>query len=474
MKLPVRQVAEWLGLADATAAGSLITGWSVDSRSLKAGDLFFALRGPNHDGHAYVRDALQAGAAAVVVDREIPGSPQAEGRVLRVEDSLQALQQLAARARQLWGGRLVAVTGSAGKTTTKDIIAKMLAVQYRTAKNEGNLNNHVGMPLSLLRLDQTAQVAVMEMGMNHAGEIRHLAEIANPDTGVVTNVGPAHIENFESIDAIAAAKRELIESLSSSATAVLNADDERVAKFRDAHSGPSVMYGLSPEAAVRNVDVRAEDVRLLPEGVEFRVNGVAFASSLPGRHAVSNLLAGIAVAQVYEIAPERLTATVRGFVPGKMRGERFHHHGILIYNDCYNSNPDAVRAMLDVLREAPARKRIAVLGEMLELGRWAEPLHRDVGSYAAESGLNVLVGIRGAACYMLDAATRSGLRADAAFFFEDPREAGRLVRSLALPGDAVLFKGSRGVHVELALEEFLAPNPTEDAQDRTPSPGGSR
>jgi UDP-N-acetylmuramoyl-tripeptide--D-alanyl-D-alanine ligase len=223
-----------------------------------------------------------------------------------------------------------------------------------------------------------------------------------------------------------------------------------------------VTYGIAPEA-----DVRAGDVRLLPEGVEFRVNGVAFASSLPGRHAVSNLLAGIAVAQVYGIAPERLTATVRGFVPGKMRGERFYHHDILIYNDCYNSNPDAVRAMLDVLREAPARKRIAVLGEMLELGRWAEPLHRDVGSYAAESGLNVLVGIRGAACYMLDAATRSGLRADAAFFFEDPREAGRLVRSLALPGDAVLFKGSRGVHVELALEEFLA-------HDDASSPGGVR
>ena len=479
MKLPVRLIAEWLGLAaesTATVAGPIVTGWSVDSRSLRAGDLFFALRGPNHDGHAYVRDVLQAGAAAVVVDREIPGSPSAEGRVLRVEDSLQALQQLAAGARQLWGGRLVAVTGSAGKTTTKDIIAEMLAQGYRTAKNEGNLNNHVGLPLSLLRLEETAEVAVIEMGMNHAGEIRRLAEIAAPDTGVVTNVGEAHIENFDSIEGIAAAKRELIESLSPNAIAVLNADDPRVAAFRTAHAGRTVLYGMSPEAVVQPGDVRAEDVRLLPEGVEFRVNGVRFASSLPGRHSVSNILAGIAVAQVYGIAPERLREPVRNLAPGGMRGESLHHNGILIYNDCYNSNPGAVRAMLDVLREAPARKRIAVLGEMLELGRWAEPLHRDVGSYAAWSGLNVLVGIRGAACYMLDAATRSGLRADAAFFFEDPREAGRLVRSLASPGDAVLFKGSRGVHVELAVEEFLAPNPTEDpAQDRTPSPqGGSR
>jgi UDP-N-acetylmuramoyl-tripeptide--D-alanyl-D-alanine ligase len=469
MKLSVRQVAEWLNLAaesSAAVTGTIVTGWSIDSRSLQAGDLFFAIRGPNHDGHEYVREVLQAGAAAVVVDREIPGSPPAESRILRVEDSLQALQQLAAKARQFWGGRLVAVTGSAGKTTTKDIIAEMLAEEYRTAKNEGNLNNHVGMPLSLLRLDPAAEVAVIEMGMNHSGEIRRLAEIAKPDTAVVTNVGPAHIENFDSIDAIAAAKRELVEALSANGTAVLNADDPRVAAFRNAHPGRSVMYGMAAEAVVQPLDVRAEDVRLLPEGVEFRVSGVPFASSLPGLHAVSNLLAGIAVAQVYGIAPERLTETVHRLAPGNMRGERLHHNGILIYNDCYNSNPDAVRAMLDVLREAPARKRIAVLGEMLELGRWAEPLHRDVGSYAARSGLNVLVGIRGAACYMLDAATRSGLRADAAFFFEDPREAGRLLRSLASPGDAILFKGSRGVHVELALEEFLA--------DPAPSSGGSR
>src|SRR5580658_4803601 len=248
MNLRLRQLGGWLGLS-AELADTVVTGWSIDSRSLRAGDLFFAIRGPNHDGHEYVRNVLQAGAAAVVVDREIPGIPPAEGRVLRVEDSLQALQQLAARARQHWGGRLVAVTGSAGKTTTKDIIAAMLAAKYKTAKNEGNLNNHIGMPLSLLRLDETAEVAVIEMGMNHAGEIRQLAEIAKPDTGVVTNVGTAHIENFDSIDAIAAAKRELIEALppsaaaSSNATAVLNADDGRVAAFRGAHRGRSVLYG---------------------------------------------------------------------------------------------------------------------------------------------------------------------------------------------------------------------------------------
>jgi UDP-N-acetylmuramoyl-tripeptide--D-alanyl-D-alanine ligase len=301
-------------------------------------------------------------------------------------------------------------------------------------------------------MDDQARVAVLEMGMNHAGEIRALAGIARPNVGVVTNVGAAHMESFDSIDGIAAAKRELIESLPPNGTAVLNADDPRVAAFASVHPGPTVTFGESQRA-----DVRAEDVRFSEDGLAFRVGSAHFESPLTGHHSVSNLLAGIAVAGIYGITPDRLTDRVRNTRPGKMRGERFRHRGILVFDDCYNSNPDAARAMLAVLRDTPARRRIAVLGEMLELGRWAEPLHRDVGNYAAECGIDVLVGLRGAACFMLDAAKRSGLRADAAFFFDDPVPAGLLVRSLAEPGDAVLFKGSRGVHVELALEQFLAP-----------------
>ncbi len=425
----------------------IVTGWSVDSRTLKPGDLYFALRGPNHDGHAYVAEVLRAGAAAAVVDRGAEG----QGVLLRVTDSLEALQKLAAWARTKWGGSVVAVTGSAGKTTTKDVIAEMLSVEMKTAKTEGNLNNHVGLPLSLLRLGEAARVAVLEIGMNHAGEIRHLASLARPDVAVVTNVGPAHIENFDSIDGIAAAKRELVESLSESGTAVLNADDPRVAAMAAAHRGRTILYGESPAA-----HVRAEDVEYRDDGIRFRTSGTVFESSLPGRHSLLNLLAGIAVAGAYGIAPERLQEKIRTLVPGKMRGERIERAGLTILNDCYNSNPDAARAMLDVLTRTPAKRRIAVLGEMLELGRWAEPLHRDVGDYAARRRIDVLVGIRGATCHMLDAAKRAGLQASAALFFDDPREAGRYVRSVARPGDAILFKGSRGVRVELALEELLA------------------
>jgi UDP-N-acetylmuramoyl-tripeptide--D-alanyl-D-alanine ligase len=342
----------------------------------------------------------------------------------------------------------VGVTGSAGKTTTKDVIAEMLATEMKTAKTVGNLNNHVGVPLSLLRLDENARVAVIEMGMNHAGEIRDLAAIAMPDVGVVTNVGTAHIEAFESIEGIAAAKRELIDALPESGTAVLNADDPRVKAMARGHV---ILYGLSADA-----QIRAEEVEESNEGAKFRVGATHFTTSLHGQHSVSNILAGLAVAQVYGIAPQRLVGAVKNLTPGKMRGERFVHRGIVVYNDCYNSNPDAVRAMLDVLRATPARRRIAVLGEMLELGRWAEPLHRDVGSYAVGQGIDVLVGIRGAAWSLTDAAKLAGLSAGAALFFDEPADAGRAVKAIAQPGDAILFKGSRGVHVEKALEQFLA------------------
>lgn len=444
MRMALKEVARGLG-QEVDWAGAA-TGWSIDSRTIAPGDLFFALRGPAHDGHDYIAEVFRKGAAAVVAERAV----EAAERVLVVRDSLQALQGVAARAREMWAGDVIGVTGSAGKTTTKDVIAEMLSTEMRTGKTVGNLNNHVGVPLSLLRLDESARVAVIEMGMNHAGEIRHLSAIARPNHGVVTNVGYAHIESFESIEGIAAAKQELIDALPPEGTAVLNADDARVKAM--GRGRKALLYGTSAEA-----DIRAEDVEFLEEGARFRVGPVRFETALSGRHSVLNILAGLAVARIYEIPPERLVDAVRNLKPGKMRGETFRHRGILVLDDCYNSNPDAAKAMLDVLRDTPARRRIAVLGEMLELGRWAEPLHRDVGSYAAGQGIDVLVGIRGAAWSMVDAARLAGHSAGAALFFDDPAEAGRAVRAMAQAGDAVLFKGSRGVHVERALEQFLAP-----------------
>jgi UDP-N-acetylmuramoyl-tripeptide--D-alanyl-D-alanine ligase len=443
-------------------SGLIISGWSIDTRTLAAGDLFFALRGPSHDGHDYVEEAIRKGAAGVVVDHAIEGL----GNALVVPDTLGALQSLAGWARKRWGGQVIGVTGSAGKTMTKDAIARLLSAEMKVGKTIGNLNNHVGVPLSILRLPDDCRVAVLEMGMNHAGEIRALAGIAGPNVGVVTNVGYAHTEFFDSIEGVALAKRELIEALPADGVAVLNADDPRVFEFRNAVGqairlsngtgespvppGRSVTFGFSEGAAVR-----AQNLELAADTSRFEVNGVHFDIPLPGRHGVMNALAAIAVAGVYGIPPERLTAAARSLESGKMRGERIQTGGITILNDCYNSNPEAVRAMVDVLVATPARRRLAVLGEMLELGPSAEPLHREIGSYIAGRGIDVLIGIRGASRHMVDEAMRAGL-SGAAYFFEDPETAGDFVRRMALDGDAILFKGSRGVAVEKAMERLLA------------------
>lgn len=444
IQLELSEIARVI-LSEAGATGR-VSGYSIDSRTLEPGDLFFALRGDNSDGHEHLAQAFERGAAAAVIDREV----SANGNTLRVVDSLGALQQLARWARKRWGRKVVGVTGSAGKTSTKDVIATLMSRTMQVGKTVGNFNNHIGLPLSVLRLPDEARVAVLEVGMNHAGEIRDLCTIARPEIGVVTNAGSAHIENFSGIDGIALAKRELIEALPIDGIAILNADDERVRRFADVHPGRTITFGISEGA-----EVRAEDVEIMETGVRFRVGPAQFESSLHGRHGVRNILAGIAVSQVLGIEPLQLRESVQSLAPGKMRGERLNYKGIKIFNDCYNSNPDAARAMLEVLRETPAQRHIAVLGEMLELGDWAEALHRDVGRYAAECGMSVLIGIRGAARHMVDAAVDAGQAKEAAYFFEDPVEAGALLRQIAKPGDAILFKGSRGTRVERALDEFL-------------------
>lgn len=422
-------------------------GWSIDSRQLNPGDLFFAVKGENFDGHAFIETVFDKGAVAAVVSESIalPSCP-----VLEVPDTITALQQLAASARERWTKPVVAITGSAGKTSTKEIVAALLSSRFRVSKTLGNLNNHLGLPLTLLRLDQAADIAVLELGMNHAGEIRALAAIARPQIGVVTNVGYAHIEAFSSIDGVAAAKRELIEALPPEGVAVLNADDPRVALFK--HPGKVVTYGIAPNAAIRAVDVHTDT-----QSSTFAVNGVAFATRLTGRHAVSNILAGLAVASLFDIPFIDLVNPVRELTPGKMRGERCEWNGVTILDDSYNSNPEAARAMLDVLAAEKAERRIAVLGEMLELGSWADKLHRELGEYAAGLGIDILIGIRGASRQMVEQAVAAGMGkhtlvgSRAALFFDDPEPAGDFLRSIVQPGDTVLFKGSRGTHVERAL-----------------------
>jgi UDP-N-acetylmuramoyl-tripeptide--D-alanyl-D-alanine ligase len=452
MTLDLLDAARAMGAAG-EPAGRPVAGWTVDTRTLEAGDVYFALRG-KRDGHEFVPQAIEKGAAAVVIETAC-----ADASALRVADTLAALGQLAAWARRQWGGTVIGVTGSAGKTTTKDAIAHLLAVGGPVGRTVGNFNNHIGVPLSILRLPDRARAAVIEIGMNHAGEIRALAAIARPEIGVVTNVGTAHVEFFDSIEGVAAAKRELIESLPPDGVAVLNADDPRVRRFHDVHPGRSVTFGFSEDA-----DVRAEDVATDGAGTRFRTLGVDFETGLTGTHAVMNLLAALAVAQVMEIAPADLREAVASFTVDAMRGGRTVHRGIAVWNDCYNSNPEAAERMIDVLAQASARRRFAVLGEMLELGRASGALHRRVGAYAARHGVDVLIGVQGQAQAMVEAARAEGL--GEARFFADPAEAGVFVRQMARAGDAVLFKGSRGVRMERAFDEFQSERQGEPANEQ--------
>ena len=456
----LREAAQLTGaIVPGGSLGAVATGWSIDSRTVQPGDCFFALRGPVHDGHEFVAQVLAKGAVAAFVDHPTG----ARGLELQVADTTTALRQLGHGLREQWGGTVVAVTGSAGKTTTKDTIAALTSVAFPTGRTMGNLNNHFGVPLSLLRLPQDCRVGVIEMGMNHAGEIRQLAQIARPQIGVVTNVGWAHAENFSGgVAGIAGAKRELIESLPMDGIAVLNADDEYVRQFAAVHPGRSILFGLSEGA-----EVRATSVQLLPEGgSRFEALGVKFHSPLAGRHGISNVLAAIAVARALEIAPEKLTDAVRSLAPGKMRGERLERNGVLIINDCYNANPEAMKSMLELLRETPARRRIAVLGEMLELGPSAGTLHREIGRFTAEQGIDAVFGIRGAARFMVDEAKQAGLSGGAAYFFPTAEEAGDFLRNYYRTGDVILFKGSRGVAVEKALERAFPDAQPDTAKER--------
>jgi UDP-N-acetylmuramoyl-tripeptide--D-alanyl-D-alanine ligase len=448
--------------ARSTGIGAFVAqGYSIDSRTVGAGELFFAVRGERHDGHDFIAGALARGALAAVVSlARVASLPDAvlEAPLLIVEDPLQALQALAAHVRRHWGGRVIAVTGSAGKTSTKDAVAAALGARFRVLKSLGNLNNGYGLPLQLLRLEREHEYAVIEMGMNHAGEIAQLARIAAPDWGVITNVGMAHVENFpDGQGGIARAKYELVEALPASGVAFLNCDDRYVGQFGRDFGGKVVYFGEGPCADPQITAISEADclqVDLLSAG-----KAATLCLPLLGRHNASNAMAALAVAREAGVPLEAAIHALEGLTAGDKRGEVLslsgEFAGVTIINDSYNSNPEALKSMIQALAAQPltssGQRRILVAGEMLELGDHARALHAACGRAAAEAGIDVVVGVRGNAEYLVVAATDAEVAGVAAIFLPDAEAAGAWLSENLKPGDVVLVKGSRGVRLERAI-----------------------
>ena len=457
MKLALPQIARWLPAELETGADSIAaTGYSIDSRTLHPGDLFFAIHGERFDGHDFLGAAFERGACAAVVARSrLAALPEAAKTkpLLAVDDPLAALQRLAAAVRRHWGKRVIGITGSAGKTTTKEAVAAVLAARFQVLKSQGNLNNGYGLPLQLLRLEPAHEVAVIEMGMSAAGEIAALCRIAAPDWGVVTNVGHAHAEGFaDGVAGIARAKYELVAALPRHGVAFLNCDDPYVSQFGRGFEGKAIYFGRGPCA-----EPRAESVQALgADGLRIRIRAgeqhTDLALHLPGEHNASNALAATAVGLEAGIPLAACCAALEQLRPEDKRGQVIHINGATLINDSYNSNPEALQSMIATLKSMPATRRILVAGEMLELGPEAAALHTACGKAAA--GIDIVVGVRGNASHIVDAAQTVGAHA---LFIESLEAAGAWLRENLQPGDAVLLKASRGVRLERALDGLMPP-----------------
>ena len=453
-----------LGWIARAVAGTLRTGDPhrdvgdvvTDSRAVKPGDLFVALRGPRFDGHTFVPEVIARGAAGVVVE---PGWERGGGNagLIEVADTLKALQNLANAIRRSAGTRVVAITGSAGKTTTKEAIAALLATRLRVVKNKGNLNNHIGLPISLVELRSRPDVAVMELGMNHAGEISTLVAIAEPDVRVWTNVGDAHLGFFASPDAIADAKAEILERADQGTVLVCNADDPLIMARVRGFAGRTVRFGTAADADVAARDI--EDLGL--EGMRARIAAPAgervIQTSLLGRGNLSNVLAAAAVALEFGIPLDDIAAATAALRPADRRGVvRRLRDGILLVDDSYNSSPSALKRSLDAIaHDATASRKVAVLGEMLELGAHSEALHQQCGRAAAAAGLARLFVVGGAAARSLgDAAVQAGMPASAVTYFETSEQAAPTVAASLRARDLVLVKGSRGIRTDIVADRL--------------------
>jgi len=445
---------KWLGNKSGGAVAV-----STDSRTIKAGELFVALVGPNFDGHDYLQSVVDSGATALIVSSEDSAEKLLENNsqlaVFLVEDTLQALGDLAHGWRMKQNPQVFAITGSNGKTTTKELLASILSEVDDVLKTEGNLNNLIGLPQTILKLEEQA-LLVVEMGMSELGEIDRLTEIATPDIGIISNVNPAHLETLGSLENIARAKGELFKRLSGDNWAIVNLDNSYTEQLGKACKAKKITVSLIDPSA----DVYARNIIPNPQGfkVEVVCNGQPVEVVLPlmGRHNISNMLAAMAAASVAGVSPDTMAKGIeKCVVPGRRLKVRKDLTGFTLIDDCYNANPSSMAVALELLSDiAGAKRKFAILGDMLELGEGAEIYHKQVGSRAAECGTTKLCAFGSFAENIIQGAVEGGMKAENCFATEDFEQLEQFLWSKLKSGDVVLVKGSRGMRLERAVNSI--------------------
>ena len=460
-KLSIFQIAEFASASVSGGDGNVsIDKISTDSRTLKRGELFVALRGENFDGHKFVEAAVKTGAAGAIVDLGWKGNVPDNFTVIRAEDTLQAYQTVAANYRKSLPIRVLAITGSNGKTSTKDFTAAVLGRRFRVTKTQGNFNNHVGLPRTMLEATSQDEVAVWEIGMNHPGEVAALAKIAAPDAALITNIGVAHIEFMGSREAIAAEKGALAEAIGPQGSIILNADDPFSKNIATRTHAKVIFAGTTAGT------IRAGEITQSAHGSDFTILEGAHRCRaqlpVPGLHMVQNAMLAVAAGRLFGLSLEEAAAGLVAAPLAKARLQIRQINGVQFIDDSYNANPDSMKAALRTLVELDADgKRIAVLGEMRELGKESARGHREVGETAAELGVDQLIAIGDMGAAIAEAAQEAGLEKTAAV--GSISEAAEMLTEITAPGDLVLIKGSRTARTERVLEEFAKRQPTEGA-----------
>jgi UDP-N-acetylmuramoyl-tripeptide--D-alanyl-D-alanine ligase len=441
------------------------SGVSIDTRTIAPGELFIGIRGDRFDGAEFAQAAIDRGAAGVVVPegwsaKASSARPAQADRpvVIEVADTIVALQQLGREIRRVSGTRVVAITGSAGKTTTKELTAELLETKFRVMRNRGNFNNHIGLPLSLIELRRRPEVAVVELGMNHAGEIRTLVGIAEPDIRVWTNVGEAHLGFFASVDAIADAKAEIFEGASTETVLVANGDDDRIVARLPRFKGRVVTFGIDRHADVEAVDVQDRGIEGTRARLKSRPGSTTVTVPLVGRGNLLNALAAAAVALEFGVPIDAIADRLSRVRPAPHRGEIARlANGVTVIDDSYNANPTATKGAIEVLAGSEGVRRIAVLGEMLELGDRSAVLHEEVGRVVAAAGIDLFFTVGGeSAAVMARAAVGAGMTTEQVRHFATSDDAAAALVPALSNGDVVLVKGSRGIRTDRVVDRLTA------------------